>query len=170
MSTRYKADLRINEFDLNHELLKQPQKFYEYAYLAAQAKNDRDDLKDELDILENEIDAKVRSKPKKYIDDYDEDVPLREGAIKSIVKNHHKVKELRKQYMDARAKANLLDKAEKAFEQRKSMLNTYVYYATRNMNSNVRIPSEYQKEIDTENRKELKNELGVSFKLRRYKR
>lgn len=156
----YKANLKINEFDLNREILEQPQKFYDYSYLAAQAKNERDDAKDDLDIIKTEIEARIRQKKDKY--------PT-EGAIKSAVDNHRKVKKQRLKWIEARRKYNLLEKAEKAFEQRRRMIETYVYYNVHNMNSNVRIPRQQQREIDSEISSDIKDQLRSSIKRRKRK-
>ena len=159
--SKFKADLRIDPFNLNNEILEQPQKYYEWSYATAEAENDRDDAKDELDIIKSEIDARIR---KKFKDDN-----LKEGEIKSKVDNHNGVKRARDKYMSARRKYNLLKRTEEAFRQRKSMLQTFVYRETNNMNSSIKTPQPFQKEMHDEFSNKIASDLSESMSYRRPK-
>lgn len=156
-SNQYWADLSINKFKLNDELLHQPQLYYEYAYKTAQAKNDMDDAKDELDIKKSEIEATIRKEGKF----------TKEGEIKNAVEINRSLRSTREKYTEARRKYNLLGKAEKAFEQRKSMLQTYVYLQVHNISSDVKVPQSHQREMSNEFSNEIKNQLSSSLKRRK---
>lgn len=155
--SKFKNDLRIDPYKIENALLEQPQLYYEYSKQSAMAKNDRDDAKDNLEIIKSEVEAEIR-KSKKF---------KTEGAVKSAVENHRKVKRAKKTFINARRNASLLEKAEKAFEQRKSMLQTFVYYKIHNLNSNVKIPNQIQQEINDETSKDIKRQLRSSIKIRR---
>lgn len=156
--SKTKIDLKIDPFNIDQALLEQPQLYYEYSKQAAEAKNEKEDAKDNLDIVKIEIESKIRKRPKKY---------KTEGAIKNAVENHRDVLKAKKRFNKARKNASLLEKAEKAFKQRKSMLQTFVYYKIHNLNSNVKIPNQIQQEINDETSKDIKRQLRSSIKIRR---
>lgn len=152
--SKYKADLKIDPFDLNNEILRQPQLFYEYSFQCGIAENDRDDAKDELDIAKVEIELKIRQKL------IDSDEKLTETHIKSKVENHPKIKRLKEKFNKARRAFNLLKKGEEAFRQRKSMLQTFVYRETNNMNSSVRTTQPFQREMHDEFSSNIRDSLS----------
>lgn len=158
--SKYKADLKIDPFDLNTEILQQPQKYYEWGYQCGLAEADRDDAKDDLDIIRGEIDAKARSKHKN----------AKEGFIKSQVDNHPKVIIARKKYIQARRNHTLLKRAEEAFRQRKTMIQTYVYRETNNMNSDVKVPRPYDKAMHEDFSDEIRNHLNEDMPIKKTKR
>ena len=158
MTERYKANLKINEHDLDNEILQQPQKYYDWSYAAGEAKNERDDAKDDLDIIRSTVDAEVREKHQ----------DLKEGAVKSKVDNDTRVKKQRRLYMKARRKYNLLEKAEKGFEQRMQSLKLVVQRQINNMWSDPSkgITSYYQKEVHDEFINDVNDDLDRKMKNR----
>lgn len=159
-TNKYKADLSINEYRLDQEIIEQPQKFYNYAYLCGEAQNERDDAKDEYDIIKVEIESKLRES-----NEYST-----EGAIKTATENHKKVKRARRKWIEARNKYNLLNKAEKAFEQRKSMLQTYVYHKSIGFDSDVKVSNRFHKERNSEFSSDIRSQLRSSKKMKKLKR
>lgn len=159
-TNRYKADLSINEYYLDKEIIQQPQKYYEYAYKCAQAQNEKEDAKDKYDIIKIKVESKIRKSENK---------PSTEGAIKTAAENNKKVQEARLKFIEARQKYNLLSKAEEAFKQRKSMLQTYVYYKSLNSESDIKVPSKYQKDMHRKFSNDIRSQLNLNKKKRRIK-
>lgn len=171
---RYRADLRINKHRLDDELLEQPQKYYDWAQAAAEAEVERDDAKDNYDLVLIDVEYDIRTNPDKY---FDSDTNTTEGAIKSALNSNSKVKLARRKWTRARTNFNLLKKAEKAFEQRKRMLEAYLYYRNKKMEGDVRVPREEQKRMSEDTRKDVEDQLrgtyrpsGGKLKRRRSKR
>ena len=154
---QFKKDLAINEHKLNQELLRQPQLYYDYAKLATQAKCDMEDAKDDLEIIKAKIDVKIRKDKEKY------DVST-EQSIKSAVEKHPKVVRFKEKYSKKRRVSLLLEKAEKALEQRKRMLQMYVYRSVNNMHSNVKIPREKDRELKKDISRNIRRSLKGSLK------
>ena len=157
--TKYKRDLKIDEHNIDDALLRQPQLYYEYSKEAALAKNNSDDAKDNIDIVKAEVEAEIRDSEEYHT----------EGAIKSAVERHRKVRVAKKKHAKLRRISSLLSKAEKAFEQRKSMLQTIVYYRVNNMNSNVKVPQQIEREMGRKVGKELGDNLKSTNIRRRNK-
>jgi len=154
---KYKADLFINKYKIEDELLEQPQKYYEYSQAAAEAEVERDYAKDAFDIALIDVEAEIRGTPEKF---FDEDKNITEGAIKSALNSHPKVKRKRKLFQRARKNYNLLKKAEKAFEQRKRMLEAYLYYISKDKNSEVRVPKKQQERFNKRTKRDIQSQLG----------
>jgi hypothetical protein len=158
---RYRADLRINKHRLDDELLEQPQKYYDWSQAAAEAEVERDDAKDDYDLVLIDIEDDIRSNPDKY---FDSDRNITEGAIKSALNSHRKVKRYRRKFTKARANFNLLKKAEKAFEQRKRMLEAYLYYRNKNMDGEVKVPINEQRRMSEDTRKDIESQLKGTYR------
>jgi hypothetical protein len=156
---RFLNQLSIDEHDLDQELLKQPQLYYEWAKKATEAECDMKDAKDDLEIIKAKIDTRVRKNKEKY-------KVTTEPSIKSFVETHKKVLTYKKRYIEKRRTALLLEKAERAFDQRKRMLEMYVYRSVHNMNSSVRIPKEKSDEINKNLRRGMKKQLKGALKNR----
>lgn len=159
---KYRADLSIDKNNIDEELLRQPQLFYEWAQALSEAEVNKDDAKDEYDLILIKIESKIRKNPKKYI----EVEKITEGAIKSEVNNNILVKKARKKYQQCRKDFKLLLKAEKAFEQRKRMLEAYLYHIHRMMNSDVKVPRKYEKDYSERIRKDINSQLKGTIKRR----
>ena len=129
-----KPNLKINEKNIDSEILKQAQRYYEWSYLAAEAENVRDNEKELLDIVSEQVESEIRNAPEKYFTG-----KPTEAAIKHKVNSSAPVRHQRKKYNDARARARLLLTAEKSFEMRKRMIEAYVYRTNRQINSEVNI-------------------------------
>lgn len=132
-----KPNLRINEKNIDIEILQQAQHYYEWSYSAAEAENIRDNEKELLDIVSEQIETEIRKNSEKYFDK----TPT-ETAIRHKVNSNSSVRLQRKKYNDAKSKARLLKAAEKSFEMRKSMLEAYVYRINRQINSEVNFPKD----------------------------
>lgn len=132
-----KANLRIDHKNIDLEILRQAQLYYEWSYSAAEAENIRDDEKEILEIISSRIENGIREN----IESYFESKPT-EAAIKNVVNNNPKVMNQRRIYNEAKAKARLLKVAEKSYEQRKDMIEAYLRREDKRRKSEVRVPVE----------------------------
>lgn len=111
------VDLDIDKSDLNNELSHQPAQFAWYATLNEFAKSKVQTLKNELEILEAELDHKTR---KTW--DVDSQGKMTEAGVAAAIKltaSHQQKTEL---YLEAQKNQGILNVAKLAFEQRHGML------------------------------------------------
>lgn len=164
----YKADLKINKYNIDNELLEQPQKYYQWAQLASEAEIERDNAKDDYDLSVALIENKIRNNPQDYFKSKKSTKgksDITEGAIKNIIAIDPEVRKKYKKYCNARDNYKLICKAEKAFEQRRKMLESYIYYIINNLNSEVnqnkstltnrKLKRRYEENVGLETKKEL---------------
>lgn len=135
----FERDIDINENKLNEELIQQPQKFYRWGVLYAEAQADTASCKDRLDMMKNKVELEIRKTPKKY----DEKGKLTEGQIKALVATDSRVEELNGEYLELLKVEKILAKAERAFEHRKKSLeglvslNMQYYFSTPKTNQQM---------------------------------
>ena len=128
----FNQDVAINKYKLDEELVRQPQKFYEWAKAEVIAGDKVSDLKDKLEILKAKVEIRIRKHPTAY------DLPEnpKEGLIKAAVIVQPKVVRMSKKLLQAMKTHRLLQKAEKSFEHRKKSLeglvsvNMQIHFAT----------------------------------------
>lgn len=144
----YKANLKIDKNNIDSEILMQAQLYYEWAYLTAEAENQKDLEKETLEIITTMVENRFRTEPEKYFDTNGK-APT-EGAIKAKINNDVAVRNQRRKLLEATAKYRLLKKAELAFEQRKDMIQSHLKYIEKIRNSEVIVP---KKEVEETGRK-----------------
>jgi hypothetical protein len=150
----FQKDIDINENKLSEELIQQPQKFYRWGVLYAEAQADTARCKDQLDMMKNKVELEIRKTPKKY----DEKGKLTEGQIKALVNTDSRVEELNNQYLELLKVEKILAKAERAFEHRKKSLeglvslNMQYYFSTPKTNQQA----EEERLVKTANERKLR--------------
>lgn len=160
----YRADLSIDKHNIDEEILRQPQLYYHWSQLAAEAEVDRDEAKEAYDIALIDIENRVRTQPHLF---FGEDESTTEGAIKTKVNSHRKIRKLRKKYHEAQRVYKLLRKAESAFEQRKRMIESYLYHYHKMIDSDVhvpKVPATYERRVNRETRESIKRQLRPSMR------
>lgn len=119
----YRTDLKIDRYNLDDELVRQPQLYMQYALRAAEASIEKQEAKDRLEIVKADLDGKIRTDPDKY------NIPegkASEGAIKAKIAKHSKVKRYNRLYLKALKNEKFLNEAKVAFTHRKKMLEALV--------------------------------------------
>ena len=118
---KFKSQVKINSYNLEQELIKQPQLYYEWATASAEATSIKEAEKTKLEIIKSQVEKKIRGNPKKYgIEN------VTEGAIKNEINCSIRIRKQNKIYLEACSNERILTKAETAFHQRKSMLQSLV--------------------------------------------
>jgi hypothetical protein len=152
---KYKADLSIDKHNIDEELLKQPQLYYDWAKAESKAEEKKDEAKDKLDLILVEVEDEIRANPEKFM----EHNPT-ESAIKAAVGKDRRIRKAKRKFRKAKSEWKILQKAEKAFEMRKRMLESYLYHIHRMMNSDVRVPRKYEEQVSQRTRKQIEDQLG----------
>lgn len=133
LSEDIKKKLKINDKNLNAELLEQPGLFARYAFEMSKKKQEFDELELELDILEAEIDKKIR------IEFVANNVKYSEKKIEREIMIEPKVKELKIKIIKVYTEYCILRSIANAYEQRKDMLVSLCANRRAEMKSDVNL-------------------------------
>ena len=115
----YEQDIKIDGDLLDVECLEQPRLMLRYTKLEAQLEKEEDLAKENLNFVQAELDKAVRADPEKYGIE-----KLTEAGVKATILSQPDYKEANAKYIDAKFESKVATGAVKAFEQRKSMLET----------------------------------------------
>ena len=118
-------DLSIDLNALDTEWLEQPERFYDVATQAAEAKREVERTKLALDIAEAELDNDIRANPVKY-----GIAKITEGAISSAIKLAKPYQDAVNTHADAQLHNNHMQSGVQAFDQRKKALENLVEQVT----------------------------------------
>lgn len=118
----FNDEVKINKYQLDDELVEQPQRYYNWAKLESKAADDVARLKDKVEIIKAEVEIRIRKHPTAY------DLPdnPKEALIKAAILIQPKVKRANRKLLKAMKTHRLLSKAEKSFEHRKKSLEGLV--------------------------------------------
>ena len=158
----FSADIEINKYQLDEELVRQPQLYYDWAKSEVIAADKVARAKDDWEVTAAEIEIEIRKHPTLY------NLPdnPKEGLVKAAVIIHKKVKRKKKKYLKALKTQRLLAKAERSFEHRKKSLEGLVSV---NMQMHFSTPKQGQR-VDLEIKEQQQNLLGRERQKRKIKR
>lgn len=109
----------IDRYNLDEELIRQPQKYYDWALKAAKASEEKEAAKHTLEVVRADVEKRIRKNPERYgISD------PKESAIKLEIPRHPKVKRYTRKFIQAAYNERILNEAKTSFAQRKSMLQS----------------------------------------------
>jgi len=117
----FEKDLEIDIDNLEVEAMMQPGLYFKYASLASEAKRKADLSKMNLGILEADLAKRARLKPKHFGIN-----KITNDSIKEAVASHVEYKIQMKKMIISRSRADLVNKAQEAFEQRKRMIEMLI--------------------------------------------
>ena len=109
-------ELKINPLELDREFTEQPEKFYKYAEMLAEANKEYDECKLRLEIAQAQVDSEIRSK---YANDAKKPT---ETAIHGEVVQNNEYQTAYKEVTEKKKVVDILVGAVKAFEQRKASI------------------------------------------------
>lgn len=118
----YNKALKIDRYNLEKELINQPQLYMEWALKAIDASTECARAKNRLEITKAEVAKKIRTNPKRY--GLQEKATV--DAIRQSVETDKKVKRYTKEYLESYRIERVLNEAKNAFQHRKKMLETLV--------------------------------------------
>jgi hypothetical protein len=114
--------LEIDKNILDEEWVNQPDLFFRYATKKAQAERKMDEAKNEMKVVEAELQAAVRANPKKY--DLEK---ITDKSVESTVLLEDDYQEAVEVYNNAKYEYGILDAACRALDQRKKALESLVH-------------------------------------------
>lgn len=116
LSEELRKHLKIDRLNLDEELIKQPQLFFEVAEAAAIARSRMDAAKDNVERVESDVDQRIRQ------DAANEDERLTEKEIKALIQNDDDRVKAYASYLDLKRQTEELDQLRDSFRQRGYML------------------------------------------------
>lgn len=117
----FEADHKIDPLQLDLECTRQPELFFKWAERLVEAKAAVDQAKYKWDVTEAKLALDIRSKPGDY-----GLTKTTEPTIAAAVKTNAKYKKARERWLEARGKADMLEKAVGAMEMKKRMLESLI--------------------------------------------
>jgi len=160
---KFLRDLEIDKYNLDEELVRQPQLYMEWALAMTKASDEKDEARKDLDLTKAKAERKIRKHPKRFgVTD-----KLTDKIVKTLVILDREVRRYESLFLKASYNERVLAKVEKAFGYRKSSLEGLTRLDSRLHFSEPRTPTEY-----VEGRKQYHNETGslIRKKLRKIKR
>lgn len=157
----YRKQLKIDRYRLDSELIRQPQKYMDWALLAAKAEIETKETEQKYDLIKGSVEKKVRSDPERY---GLKEKPT-EAAVKHEALKNKKVKRYFKYYMDALQNEKILKRAEKAFQQRKGMLEALVQLNVQLHFAEPKLPQGQRESVDRAVSNDIKSQLKKKRKL-----
>lgn len=161
--SEYRRQLKIDKYNLENELMEQPQKYSDWATRAAEAETETKEAEKDYLIVKADKEKLIRSNPTYYGLD---EKPLKDAVSQEAMKSK-KVQKYYKKYLQAQHNEKILKVAEKSFAQRKSMLTSLVAYITRMYTSDPYVPREEKGAMSRATQKNIKDEMKRRRKIRR---
>ncbi len=115
-----RAALRIDRYNLDENVERQPELFFEVAEAAALARSEQDLAKDSVDEVESRLDVHVRGKAER------KDERITEKEIKARIRQHPERASAMKNYLGLKLETERLDQLRDSFKQRGYMLRELV--------------------------------------------
>jgi len=128
-----KKKLKINDKNLNAELIEQPGLFARYAFEMSKKKQEFDELELELDILEAETDKRVRNK---FLAN---DEKISEKKVEMEIMVDPKIKELKREVIKVNSQYYILKGITQAYSQRKDLLISLCANLREEMKSDINL-------------------------------
>lgn len=112
----YRKDLEIDDDALDVEWNRQSMQYMKYAELSAEADRDCQKAKEQCEVVEAQVDSKIRERARV------EDIKITEASIKAEIKISPEYQKAKSEYLQADYQAQILSAAVKAFDHRKKAL------------------------------------------------
>ncbi len=125
----FKDDLKINDLNLQEEVIRQSELYSKYALEHISAGSDKDKAKSKLDLVRAELDSEIRADPGKF-----NVVKVTESAISAAILCSSKYQDSQKELQDKREQEGIMGVAKDSFLMRASMLklacSLVIFYGT----------------------------------------
>lgn len=109
-------ELKINPLELDKEFIEQPEKFYKYAEMLAEANKEYDECKLRLEVIQAQVDSEIRSR-------YENAVKKpTETAIRGEVVQNIEYQQAYRELTEKKKGVDTISGGVRAFEQRKVSL------------------------------------------------
>ena len=115
----YYDDLSIDPNQLENEWFRQPALYAKYSELAADAIKERDEAKENLDVIKGQMDKKIRLSPKDFGLE-----SIKEAAVTFTILQSDEYKDANKELIETTYRLNLVQGVVKALDHKKKALES----------------------------------------------
>jgi hypothetical protein len=155
----YKEELRISKYKLDEELIRQPQKFLDWALAWVDAADKKDRAKTFADLERAEVESIIRKDPERF----DLGEKPTEAAVKAAIAKHRRVIKSIEALQTATTIERTLSEVKYSFRQRKSMLEKLVDLNMMMRFSDVKVPAEKNEQLYQHKTRSIKRRLRESM-------
>ncbi len=159
----YRKELKIDRYRLDVELIRQPQKYMDWALKAARAEIETNEAEQAFDLIRGDVEKKVRLNPTRY--GFPEGSKPTEAAVKHEALKNKKVQRYRKQYLEALRNEKILKRAERAFQQRKNMLESLTSLNVQLHFAEPKVTTDAREAVDRLASEDIKSQLKLKRRL-----
>jgi hypothetical protein len=161
--SKFDEEISIDRYNLVEEILKQPQRYMEWASKVTAAEIETEMAKHKVKIIESKIFNKIKLNPSKL-----DLTQVTDTLAKNETAKHPKVKRAFRNYLTALREEKDLKRAEIAFRQRKAMLQSLVQLNLQLHFAEVNIPSHSGEQVELNRR--TRSNISRRLKRRRNKK
>lgn len=141
--------LAIDELRLDKDCMEQPMLYLEYSLKLADARQNYDETKVQLDLTEAELKQAIRNNPKRFDLDGEK---ITEAAINSKVPLQKEYKDAQGELSDAKHRVDVLSAAVGALDQRKRMLVLLVELRRQELSSEPRVSGDGKRAVEQDSK------------------
>jgi len=153
----YIKDLKIDRYNLDEELVQQPQLYYDWAIKAVFAEVDSKEAKNKYEIVLGLMVNKIKRDPEVY----DAGEKVSDFIAKAIASKQKRVKKYFRRYMDALRDEKTLDEAKKSFQQRKNMLESLTSLNVQLHFADPKVPMAHKEEAERRVKDAIRRSTGL---------
>ena len=157
----YENDIKIDESALDVEWLEQPRLMIKYAQILVQAKKEEEQAKDELEVIQAELDKEIRIDPEKF-----DIVKITETVVRNTILLDSSYKEVFEKYLESRYEAEMAKLALRSIEHRKDALENLVKLHGQQYFAGPSVPRDLSKEWE---QKQTQKNTDEKVRIRRKK-
>lgn len=132
-----KSVVQINELKLDRECVRLPGSYLQWAVRAAEARQDVDELKAELSVVEADVGKRIRDNPGKFGLE-----KITENSVKEATQRSEDVQEKTQEYNTARHNLAMIEAVVSALDIKKKSLALLVELHVAGYGANVKMSSE----------------------------
>lgn len=156
----YEQDIRIDETALDVEWLEQPALMFRYAQMCAEARQEFDKAKENLDLVRAELDRAIRANP----DSYDIE-KITDKVVENTIPTQDEFKEASTALIEAKFQLDIAYGAVKAIDARKDSLENLVKLHGQSYFAGPKMPRNLPYEVE-EREKRKKTDAGIRKRMR----
>jgi hypothetical protein len=154
----YEADIRIDEDALDVEWVEQPALFLKYSRHSAQKEKEKDEAKEQLELVKAEIDKEIRSFPDRFGIE-----KITDKVVENTILLQPDYKEASDAYIQAKFEWNTAKGATDAFNQRKEALENLARLNGQNYFAGPKTPRNIHEQRELFQQK-MNKQIGVTMR------
>lgn len=161
----FKDDLIVDKYNLHLEWEKQPSLYMKWAELHANALQDQDRAKEQLDLVRANVDSKIRKNPDEYGLE-----KVTESAISACIPKQEEYQVAQSALIEAKRNVAVLAGAKEAMAHKKKAIEMLTQLVIFGYYSDPKIPKDFVDKMGDKRRREINEDLNKNKRMDRLKR